>query len=97
MKKAVILAAVLGLALSGGVSACPQDQFKEQGGNFRWLVQGTFNGQQFRQSGNGARSFRLLFFRLLREYREESGKRGKRRRGRAVTTIPVGLPTGATP
>lgn len=75
MKKAVILAAVLGLALSTGALACPQDKFQRQSGNFQWLVSGQFHGNQFAQRGNSVKSLRVLLRRILRKHK------GRRRGG----------------
>ena len=89
--KLTALAVVLGLALSTGVAACPKDEFQEQRGSFRWMVSGSFNGQNFQYRGQGPRNFRVMLRQLLREYRETRGERRIRRGGRGFG--PVAGPT----
>lgn len=71
--KAKLLAVVLGLSLASGTAlACPSDQFQRQGGSFKWMVSGQYNGQDFTRQGQGLRSLRQL-------YRQHVSKRGQRR------------------
>ncbi len=63
------IAATLALTLSTGAMACPKDQFQRQSGNFRWMISGQFNGQQFTQRGQNLRQLRIFLRRILRSPR----------------------------